>query len=259
MYREFTVQNISTNTKEKTIFVEFSMDVQENSIDDSTIQLVDKSTKEIKNYRILVSGKTATLILNEWPAPNAEYIINISDILNVLGESLVRSERKKITFESAILSDIVITYPADNEIVNAILVKWTESTINGSEAINSFYLEISSEASFYNVLSSTLVTDSAQVEMPKLDNGQYFIRCRAQKEDSYGEWSETVTFLMGDSHTDPESTYSEGDLEDAVFIDELKIISTPDNGKTPVSFIIEFNGDIDLESLSNITIIRRDY
>ena len=262
MYREFTVQDIRTNIKEKSILVEFSMDVKESSVDDSTIQLVDRKTKEIKNYKITVKEKIATIILNEWPAPNSEYIIKIENILSVLDEPIVRPERKKISFESAITSDVTIVCPSDNEIIESVVIKWREDTKVESEAINSFYLELSSEASFYNILSSSNVIDSTQIELPRLENGQYFIRCRVQDGDSYGRWSETVTFLMGKNNVPPDGIYDDSNPdpgEDPIYVDDLIVISKPDDGKTPNSIFIEFNGILDPETLKDIVIIRRDY
>lgn len=262
MYREFTVQDIRTNIKEKSIIVEFSMDIKESSVDDSTIQLVDRKTKEIKNYKISVNEKIATLILNEWPAPNSEYIIKIEKILNILDEPIVRSERKKISFESAITSDVTIISPSDNEVIESVIIKWKEDVRAESEAINSFYLELSSEASFYNILSSSNIIGNTEIELPRLENGQYFIRCRVQDGDSYGRWSETITFLMGRNSIPPDEIYDNTDPdsgEDPIYIDDLLIIGRPEDGKTPKSIFIEFDGVIDPDTLNNIVIIRRDY
>lgn len=260
MYREFTVQDIRTNIKEKSILVEFSMDIKESSVDDSTIQLVDRKTKEIKNYKISVNKKIATIVLNEWPVPNSEYIIKIENILNILDEPIVRAERKKISFESAITSDVTITCPSDNEVVDSIVIKWREDVRAESEAINKFYLELSSEASFYNILSSSNVIDNTQIELPRLENGQYFIRCRVQDGDSYGKWSETITFLMGKNNVPPDDVYDDTDPgEDPIYVEDLLITGKPNNGKTPKSIFIEFDGVLDPETLNNIVVIRRDY
>ena len=124
----------------------------------------------------------------------------------------------------------------------------------------SFYLEVSQEANFYNINYKTLVTNQHEIELPVLKAGQYYVRCRAQKDDQYGFWSETITFLIDKTPAKPEAIFdSEDDLDEPIFVDDIQILSTPKSGETPTSIMIEFDCEIDSDFLDNIILIRRDY
>ena len=106
----------------------------------------------------------------------------------------------------------------------------------------------------------------------ELEPGQYFIRIRAQQDDEYGYWSPLKTFIIDDNKSedvdssesnpnDDENTNNDDDgpviIEDDN-TNELVIVSTSENGITPLSFEITFNEDIDI-SEAKIEVIRSDF
>ena len=67
---------------------------------------------------------------------------------------------------------------------------------------------------------------------------------------------------MGKNNVPPDDIYDDSNPdpgEDPIYVDDLIVISKPDDGKTPNSIFIEFNGILDPETLKDIIIIRRDY
>lgn len=261
MYQEFLVSEIISDMRKKQITVKFSHDIDSSSIDESTLQIIHRKTRDFVDYNIHVEGKVVSITLLEWPLPNQEYILKIEKFKNILGDTLVSGIRRKIIFKSSICSTIDITSPAFNEVIDELIVKWVENkTDETHELVNSFYLEISPEANFYNISYKTLVTDKQAVELPALKAGQYYIRCRAQKEEQYGFWSETITFLIDKTPAKPEAIFdSEEDDDEPIFLEDIKILSTPKSGETPSSILIEFDCEIDSDFLDNIILIRREY
>lgn len=260
MYQEFLVSVIKTDMRQKQITVEFSHDIDPSSIDDGTIQIIHRKTRDLIDYNIHVAGKVVSITLLEWPFPNEEYILKIEKVKNILGDTLVSGIRKKIIFKSSVCSTVDITSPAFNEVINELVVKWVENKKDEThELVNSFYLEISSEANFYNINYKTLVTDQLEVELPVLKAGQYYVRCRAQKEEQYGFWSETITFLIDKTPAKPEAIFDSEEDDEPIFLEDITIVSTPKSGETPSSIMIEFDCEIDSDFLDNIILIRREY
>lgn len=261
MYQEFIATVINTDIRSKKIIIEFSHDIDSSSIDDSTLQIIHRKTRDFMDYHIGVEGKVVSITLLEWPLPNEEYILKIEKFKNILGDTLVSGIRKKIIFETSICSTVDIVSPAFNEVINELVIKWVENKIDDThELVNSFYLEVSQEANFYNINYKTLVTNQHEIELPVLKAGQYYVRCRVQKDDQYGFWSETITFLIDKTPAKPEAIFdSEDDLDEPIFVDDIQILSTPKSGETPTSIMIEFDCEIDSDFLDNIILIRRDY
>ena len=259
MYQEFLVSVVSTDIRNKTLTIEFSNDIDPASIDDATIQIINRSTRDIVDYSFEVKGKAVSIILLEWPIPNQEYILKVDKLKNILGDILVSGIRKKIIFESSLCSTVTITNPAFNEIIKEMEVKWIEEKQDTEhELVNSYYIEIADDTNFYRLVHKTLVTDQNEVELPALSRGQYFVRCRVQKDEQYGFWSETVSFLVDKTPAKPEAIFDEED-DEPIFIDDMRILTVPKNGETPESILIEFDCNIDSDFLDNIVIIRRDY
>jgi len=261
MYQEFIASVINTDIRSKKIIIEFSHDIDASSIDDNTLQIIHRKTRDFMDYHISVEGKVVSITLLEWPLPNEEYILKIEKFKNILGDTLVSGIRKKIIFESSICSTVDITSPAFNEVINELVIKWVENkTDETHELVNSFYLEVSPEANFYNINYKTLVTNQNEIELPVLKAGQYYVRCRVQKDNQYGFWSETITFLIDKTPAKPETIFdSEEDNDEPIFVDDIQILNTPKSGETPSSIMIEFDCEIDSDFLDNIILIRRDY
>lgn len=259
MFQEFLVTGMSTDIRTKTIILEFSNDIDPSSVDDSTIEIINRKTRDIMDYHFEVKGKVVSVTLLEWPLPNQEYVLKVDKLKNILGDTLVSGIRKKIIFESSLCSTVTITNPAFNEVINELVVKWVEEKQNPEhELVNSYFLEIAEDTNFYRIAHETIVTNQTEIEMPLLNRGQYFVRCRVQKDDQYGFWSETISFLIDKTPAKPETIF-DPEEDEPIFLEDIHIISTPKNGETPESIMIEFDCAIDSDFLDNILVIRRDY
>jgi biopolymer transport protein ExbD len=199
--------------------------------------------------------------MKEWPQPNIEYIISIQNLTNVLGDALVSGVRRKIIFVSSITSKVQITYPAFNEVITDLKLKWQETAVDPNQPlVNSYYIEISTEANFYNIVKKTEVQDRTEIDLTDVTKKQYYVRVRAQKDGEYGSWSDVVTFVVGDSADVPGPIFDDGDSsvnEEPIFSADMQIVSAPANGETPASFIIEFDCEVDPDSIEDIIVLRR--
>lgn len=258
MYQEFDVLKISTSLIEKKVFIEFSLDVNEETVTLDTLVLAEKATSRIVNIKINVRRNVVELELADWPVPNTEYLIKVQKgIKSIVDDELPDSLQRNLIFNSEITSVVEVLSPADHEEINELLITWKETQVRSSEdLVNSYYLEISTDTAFYNIVKKTEVHDKESVKLSGLPSGQYYLRIRAQKNGQYGRWSDTATFVVKEENKKPGPIYEEDD-EGPVFEEELAVIGIPVNGESLNSFLIEFDDDIDVDSIEDIVVIRR--
>jgi hypothetical protein len=112
---------------------------------------------------------------------------------------------------------------------------------NRSESSNSYEVSVSN----IDRLKNTMAFD---LQVKK--DTQYYIRARMERADTiFGEWSNTVTFMVKtESLLDPSDDYMHSMLfSESLFADEyepLEVLSSTDVGFTGDEFYLEFNKDI---------------
>ena len=143
MHNEFTVNEIITEIRNKTISINFAYDLDPNSINETTIQIKKRGSTECIEYNANVEGRTVNVVLLNWPQPNEEYILRIEKLKNIIGDVLATSVRRKITFESSICSTVNIISPSFNELISELSIKWKEVLADEThQYVNSYLLEI---------------------------------------------------------------------------------------------------------------------
>lgn len=254
MYREFGIIGIYTNLVDRTIQIEFTLDLDPDSASLDSLVLCDKETARIIPANIAVSKKTITMHLQEWPEAEKEYLLRIqSGIRSIVDDELPDSLQRVIVFKSEVLSTVNIISPSHHEVLHELQIKWEEIGAEGKEdsLVSSYYLEIAKENAFYNIVRATEITDKQEIQLTDIEVGQYYLRIRAQKNGEYGRWSEIITFLIQEANEDEEVN------EEPIFEDELELVSQPINGETPSSFIFVFDEEIDIENMPSIVVKRR--
>lgn len=255
MYREFGITKISTSLSEKNIHIEFSLDVDPDTVTSDTIAVMEKESRRILDFAINTNRNIVVLTLNEWPKADTEYIIRIqSGIQSIVEDNLPDSLQRAIIFKSEVTSAIEIISPAQHEETESLLFSWREVKSDDLESslVYSYYLEVAKENAFYNIVRKTTVEGQQEIKLLGVEPGQYYVRIRAQKGASYGKWSETITFIVVNS-----SEQEDIDDEDIIFEDELLIVSTPVNGETPGTFVIEFDEELDPGAVYEVSVTRR--
>jgi hypothetical protein len=255
MYQSFDLLGINTSLKDKKVYIECTLNADETTVTSDTITLAARDSNRILNYDLSVNGSIIELDLKEWPVPNIEYILVVqTGIKSITGEPLTAALKRMITFPSEITSTIVITSPSHHEEIHALKLAWTEKlTEENMEPVNSYYIEVAQENAFYNIIKATNVYEKNQVNLVNIPEGQYYVRIRAQKNDKYGCWSETITFLYKEVPNAPVPNKPE---EDPIYGEKLVVVTAPANGETPNSFLIEFDEILDTEGLE-IIVTRR--
>jgi len=138
--------------------------------------------------------------------------------------------------------------PSNHEVLNELHFLWEEVSVDGKREnlVSSYLLQIAKENTFYNVVRETEVVEKQEIRITDIDEGQYYLRVRAQKNGKYGRWSKVISFLVRQAE-DKTSSYEE----------QLKIISAPVNGETPPSFVFQFDEEIDTDIMPSIVVKRR--
>lgn len=254
MYRKFNIEEIQTSLLEKTIYIKATLDLDKETVTKSTIEVSEKDSKRIPQIDLDVSGQYIKVVFQEWPVPNAEYLLKIQKgIKSVVGDVLPASLRRQIVFTSEVTSLVNILYPANFEEVASPELEWEEAPGEDEELVGSYRVEIARETAFYNLVRKTHVHGQNQVVLKELPPGQYFARVRAEKDGDYGPWSDIITFVLVES----DETKKALDPDEPVVIEPVELVEVPRDGETPESFVLHFNCDIDPEDIE-ITLSRRE-
>lgn len=257
MYQKFDLLGITASLKDKKVYIECTLDVDEDSVTVDTITLTGRGSNRIMIYDLVVNGSIIELDLKEWPVPNVEYMLVVqTGIKSITDEPLSAALKRKIVFPSEITSTVVITSPSNYEEINTLNLVWTEKLAKEDmELVNSYYIEVAKENAFYNLVIATHVYDKNEISLADIPEGQYYVRMRAQEGDQYGRWSEVITFVYKSKKPDIPTPNPDGD-DDPVYDEKLIVVSGPINGETPTSFLIEFDEMLDIEGIE-IIVTRR--
>ena len=270
--RTFCILTTNTNLAEKTITIEFNLEIEEESISFETISLINKRSNSIEIFTLEVDGKNLILHLREWIEPGSLYTIIIhKGIQSIVGEILEKPMMRTLEFKQEVVSEIELLSPADFEKISNVNLEWIE---NGEILENRYYIEIAKENAFYNIIEKTIVTSSKFISLKDIDEGQYFVRIRAERSDGvYGKWSSVHTFIVikdekletdvSDTDSSEEETKPIIDTDDSapIIIEEIKpleIEDIPVSGESPSSFLFTFSEDIDISD-AVITVYRKDF
>lgn len=260
MYQDFRITTIQTDTKNKMITITANFDIDPDTVNDANVQVYQKTSRNFIGYDITVAGKVVTLNLIDWPEPNLEYVIVVQKLKSILGDELASGIRRKIIFESSITAKLEIIEPNFDEVVTELKLKVKEILASEDDVYtNLYYIELATDAYFHDI-KKKLDINKTELIIGDLSKGQYFIRGRVQSGEEYGIWSETGTFILGQIASDTEPIFDNGnneDSDDEIFTPEIKVVSTPSNGDTPSSLLIEFDCEIDSDFIDNIILIRR--
>lgn len=264
MYQSFSVISLQPIFAENKILISTSFDVDPTSVDESTIQLFSKAHKTESNIDFQVEGKLITVLITEDVVPNTDYIIKISGIKTILGDDLDAGVRRTLTFKSAVREIPLIISPSNYEELVDLKVT-LKAILEDKEyditADKTYFIQIAEDVAFINIVLETS-TEESTVDLKNLKVGQYYIRARVEaiNEDigkDYGKWSETITFISINKSVidEPEDPV---DLNDPEYIEDVELIGIPIHGETPESILLEFSGPIDIDTVDNIVVIRRD-
>ena len=261
MYQEFSIVSLVVKLEEKTITARANFDIDKTSINSSTVILLCKedSSETLLSYE--VDGDTKIITIEEDLIPNAEYILKISNIKSVVGEKLQSGLIRKYKNDSVVVDIPEIINPSNYESINddidiKLKCNYTDDDYN-------YFVQISDDVAFINVLREIIVDSSGRVIEKALDEGQYYIKARLEKtvngKKEYGKWSKVVTFISSSDIDDEEQSSDNDDLaSEPEFIKEVTMTGYPKNGETPNSIIIEYSDKIDPNFIGEIFVIRRD-
>lgn len=272
---QFSVLAVSTSLKAKSIFIECSLDVDEDTVSSANVVLLNKTANTVELFEPEVDGHIIQLKLKSDPQPGDSYTILIqSGIESVVGDKLDGAMMRDLVFESEVVSEIEIASPANFEKIGKLKLVWKEV---GNSLTNESEWQVAKENGFYNICYQTKVQGAESVELPNLPDGQYYFRGRAVKGEDYGRWSEVRTFLYHaeeeicpappEETTDPidedptkiETPVDNGDPLIIVEQEDLTLDDSPKSGVTPKeAFTFAFNEDIDLAN-AEIRVYRSDF
>lgn len=263
MYQEFSIISIEPILNKKQIIITASQAINVYEMDNTVIEIYERASKTSILFSKEMKEKVITLTFKEWPIPNSEYILIINGLKSIIDQSLSSNVKKRIKFESNIISTVKILNPSIFEQIETLNIDLKELAQKEEDIKNSFYIEIAKDNSFIDtVIKTNINKTSFKLFLPKF--GQYYMRVRVQDGLLYGLWSDLLTFKYGtvsESGDMPEITEpdieDEDDLEPEVDIEEFELISKLEQGVTPKTLLLEFSKEVDTLSLDNIIIIRK--
>ena len=278
LYNQFSIIEVVTDLKTKTIVVATNFKVDPSTVDYKTVTLYDYNAGngQLVNYSLQVDGKNICIILKDYPSAGSKYFLQINDIYDALNRKINHAYNQYITLEDEVITNVEVISPGYREVFNQntieIKLKITDPLDQGSYVVhvssdNAFFKTIalvSYKATANEILSSNDIVEVSEGELKDGElkfkaninyNGQLFIRARAEKEESMvGKWSEISSFTI---HTLPTESIdndflensittfdlfpNEFDIEPLDVISKSKIINSKDG-----EFFIEFNKEIKL-------------
>lgn len=288
MYKKFTVVSVSAAAFEKKIIIECSYEINEKTVKPDSLIVSTLSGDHIE-YSYKVENEFIIINLKEWPQVNSVYQIIIDGTIeNIIGENLESSLRKKIMFKTEMKSRPVIVSPHNFEKLQELAFSFDDE-----DGIGEYYVEIADNQRFYDCFIEEIVMQKTFVPvLPELKAGQYYLRVRCQKGEEFGPWSKILTFIykdvcLEDYPEDPgpsanatvpsawDDLYttghnildSKGEVVPKAELlqmpaieveDMLEVVTTPESGETPSSFLFEFDRDLDV-CFGDVVIIKREF
>lgn len=300
----FNITSVEPIYSQKMIVIQTTFRVDETTVNRKSVQVLTASTGTTTLYKLSVDNDKINITLKDWPDLNDTYIVRITDIKDMLHRELISPVTKNIVFNPGVKIKTLITAPLNNEAITSEqnLINFSIKQINpdGTETVKPmpvtvtdsqlpkdnqtsgsteamledesdviYHFEFASDIAFFNVIKDVKIPYTSGAV--QLDNGQYYMRARAIKDNLFGDWSEVITFnaiSVPDECSNIIEDAKREYLEDFVapvdfFIDtdglEFEIVSNSNNGETYPEFYIEFSKEIDGTKLpEKIMAYRRD-
>ena len=130
---EFSITLIEANLKDQSIYIYFTLELDEDSVNPDNIFLAVRNNNTGKNdivpYDININGNILRLKLNSWAVPNTKYTLLIqSGIKSITDDNLDTAIVRNFMFKSEVTSTIDIISPSDFEEVsnNSFICNWQE-------------------------------------------------------------------------------------------------------------------------------------
>lgn len=238
----FDLTKIEASLQDQCVYLYFNLDIDEESINDADLFLVHKETKNIVPFDVEVDRKTICLRLKEWARPNEPYTLMAkSEIAAITGEVYHISFIRTFEFKSTITSLCKIISPSNHEVITNFNLVWTETSTQ-HPIIKLYYMEVATDTAFHNIVYRTNIDMRAETAISSfqkefktpLDEGQYFVRIRAQYEDYYGLWSDKVSFVidstptkLSDLQDEPNSSELIAESDEGIIITDLTQEASP--------------------------------
>lgn len=272
---EFSLVSLQASLADDALILTFSHDIDDKTATEDSVFIVDHDTRNVILTKNTVDGQTLTMHAVNGFVPNVQYTLLVQrTILNIVGAPLEDPILRNFTFKSEVTDVPETVSPANFEKIRNIKLSWKIKDKDGVEknAVDneSFLLQIAKENAFYNIVYSTTVTGSKEIELSDKDipAGQYYWRIRCSAGDSYGKWSNIATFLFNTSADDESGDSPKTETGNIQIIDMVDPKSSDDLiGKAeklnydsmPEYFAIKFDEEID-PSLDGIafSVERRD-
>lgn len=278
LYNQFSVIEVITDLKTKTIIIATNFKVDPSTVDLNTVSLYDYSagTGQLTDYSLHVDGKNICIILRDYPAAGTKYFLKITDIYDALNRKINYAYNDYIVFDNEVLTQVEVLSPGFREVLTQntidIRIRITDPLDDGK-----YRIQISTDNVYFKILT-TIVSNATSDEIVSSDNivtiidneskngelkfkanidynGQLYIRARAERADNeVGRWSETSSFTINTIPADSmDTTFLEESLTTFdLFPDETALEPLEINEKstiadvTDAAFYIEFNKDIKL-------------
>lgn len=257
MHQDFVVVDVVTDLFHKKLDVYFNFDVDAATVTSRSLQLVESKGGAVVPVTYAVDGQRVSLTLRDDPVPDAEYILLVNkEIRTVTRQPLLTEYMRHIFFRSAIKNTVQILSPSDMESVSDIHIIWQEQKYLEAPFLDSYRIQIARDNTFQDIVIDTTAVQKTEMQFMAQPPNQYFLRIRVESDTEFGPWSKTISFVLQEKDT-PKS------LDDVspVIRTPLTVLTQPENGSTPASFILTFDSPIDADALTAdmITVTREDW
>ena len=280
LYNQFSITDVISDLKTKSIIIVTNFKVDPATVDLNTVTLYDYSAgkSQLTDYSIQVDGKNIILTLSDYPGQGTRFYLKVTDIYDALNRKINYAYNDYIKFDNDVITSVEVVSPGFREVVSTSLID-VKLKVKDALEEGAYRIQISSDNAFFNILATIVCSatlDDLQSEsngnVVSIEentstegeikfraeinyNGQVFIRGRAERSDAeVGRWSEASSFSL---YTVPmesmDTTFLENSLatfdlfpeefevEALEILNKSNIVSTEDG-----CFFMEFNKEIKL-------------
>lgn len=266
MYQRFTVDKFVLHPASDELVLTFTLDIDEDTVNDRTIYITKAKAgmqpllMNVGIEKFSTDGQIVTMKFHDFDV-NEPYEIHVTHkVQSILGDPLEVEFVKEFVLPSEVDSSVEILSPAEFEAAESLSLKVKETEGKHKKLWNTFQVQVSDDVNFLNLILDTEIVDKAEAVFEDLKPAkQYFLHVRAASGKEHGNWSEPRTFTISEKKSTPENQGAEKPLkiddEIPAVISYMELVASPENGKTPQSFLFEFDADLDEEAIKKSDII----
>ena len=124
LYNQFSIIDVISDLKTKSIVIVTNFKVDPSTIDLNTVTLYDYSAgkSQLTDYSLQVDGKNIVITLNDYPGPGTRFYLKVTDIYDALNRKINYAYNDYIIFDNEVITTVEVISPGFREVINSNII-----------------------------------------------------------------------------------------------------------------------------------------